>query len=179
MYEYNVHTSWTFAQFVRPLLATILCVWEIWSGSNSRVCVSHISLVGNTTDFESDLHCTVQYVDTWHCTCTCTRVCVYDQKPETLFWPKFIFPSKRRSDKIIFFPSDLTLVWDYKTMSTAIILKTYYHYLHTYMYVCTCTCTRTCTRTRVPITQRLKLVLNTIYPVDPRGYYMAGNFIRG
>ena len=26
-----------FAQFVRPLLATILCVWEIWSGSNNRV----------------------------------------------------------------------------------------------------------------------------------------------
>ena len=28
---------WMFAWFVRPLLATILCVWEIWSGSNKRV----------------------------------------------------------------------------------------------------------------------------------------------
>ena len=28
---------WMFAWFVRPLLATILCVWEIWSGSNNRM----------------------------------------------------------------------------------------------------------------------------------------------
>ena len=32
---------WTFARFVRPLLATILCVWEIWSGSNNRVYMYH------------------------------------------------------------------------------------------------------------------------------------------
>ena len=31
-----------FAWFVLPLLATILCVWEIWSGSNNRVHVSHV-----------------------------------------------------------------------------------------------------------------------------------------
>ena len=30
---------WTFARFVRPLLATILCVWEIWFGSNNRVYI--------------------------------------------------------------------------------------------------------------------------------------------
>ena len=34
---------WTFARFVRPLLATTLYVWEIWSGSN------------NCSDFEADL----------------------------------------------------------------------------------------------------------------------------
>ena len=28
---------WTFAWFMRPLLATILCVWVIWSNSNNRV----------------------------------------------------------------------------------------------------------------------------------------------
>ena len=28
---------WTFARFVKPLLATVLCVWEIWSGSNNHV----------------------------------------------------------------------------------------------------------------------------------------------
>ena len=28
---------WTFARFVRPIWATILCVWKIWSGSNNRI----------------------------------------------------------------------------------------------------------------------------------------------
>ena len=59
---------WTFSWFVRPLLATILCIWEIWFGSNNRL--SRISLVGKQTkrlqkkkekkvhhhtDFEADL----------------------------------------------------------------------------------------------------------------------------
>ena len=52
-----------FARFVRPLLATILCVCEIWSGINNRVymyIVSRISLLGkkkarHRTDFEADL----------------------------------------------------------------------------------------------------------------------------
>ena len=68
--------GWTFTWFMRPLLATILCVWQIWSGSNNSVYIlSRISLVGNTkitktnkqtnkqinkqtrhrTDFEADL----------------------------------------------------------------------------------------------------------------------------
>ena len=49
--EYNHHQPYTaalcfkwlfhrryecFPKFVRPLLATILCVWEIWSGSNNQ-----------------------------------------------------------------------------------------------------------------------------------------------
>ena len=33
---------WTFARFVRPLLANILCIWEIWS---PRIHVSRISLL--------------------------------------------------------------------------------------------------------------------------------------
>ena len=33
---------WTFAWFVRPLLATILCVWEIWPGSNNHVYMYHV-----------------------------------------------------------------------------------------------------------------------------------------
>ena len=28
---FHILWVWTFAQFVRPLLATILCIWEIWS----------------------------------------------------------------------------------------------------------------------------------------------------
>ena len=32
----------TFARFVRPLLATILCVWEIWCGSNNRVYMYYV-----------------------------------------------------------------------------------------------------------------------------------------
>ena len=31
----------TFAYFARPLLATILCVWEIWSGSNNHAYTMH------------------------------------------------------------------------------------------------------------------------------------------
>ena len=36
---------WTFARFVRPLLATILCVWKIWSGSNNRAqtCITYFT----------------------------------------------------------------------------------------------------------------------------------------
>ena len=56
-----------FAQFVRPLLATILCVWEILSGSNNRVYMYHIfhwlakypppqkKKTRHCTDFEADL----------------------------------------------------------------------------------------------------------------------------
>ena len=33
---------WTFARFVRPLLATILCILEIWSGSNNRVYMNRV-----------------------------------------------------------------------------------------------------------------------------------------
>ena len=33
---------WTFARFVKPLLVTIICVWEIWSGSNNRVYMYHV-----------------------------------------------------------------------------------------------------------------------------------------
>ena len=32
-----------FARFVRPLLATIYCVWEIWSGSNNCICVTYFT----------------------------------------------------------------------------------------------------------------------------------------
>ena len=56
---------WTLTWFVRPLLATILCVWEIWSGSNNRVYMYHVfhSLATkilqknarHRTDFEADL----------------------------------------------------------------------------------------------------------------------------
>ena len=36
------HTGvWTFGRFVRPLLATIVCVWEIWSGSNRVPRITH------------------------------------------------------------------------------------------------------------------------------------------
>ena len=38
----NDFYTWTFAKFVRPLLATILCVWEIWSGSNNHVYMYHV-----------------------------------------------------------------------------------------------------------------------------------------
>ena len=34
--------AWTFARFARPLLATILCVWEIWSGSSNRVYMFNV-----------------------------------------------------------------------------------------------------------------------------------------
>ena len=41
---------WTFAWFVRPLLiATILCVWEIWSGSNNRGYMHHVFHWGKTS----------------------------------------------------------------------------------------------------------------------------------
>ena len=33
---------WPFPRFERPLLATILCVWEIWSGSNNCVYMYHV-----------------------------------------------------------------------------------------------------------------------------------------
>ena len=33
---------WTFAWFVRPLLATILYGWEICSGSNNRIFMYHV-----------------------------------------------------------------------------------------------------------------------------------------
>ena len=33
---------WTFARYVRLLLAAILCVWEIWSGSNNPVYMYHV-----------------------------------------------------------------------------------------------------------------------------------------
>ena len=32
---------WTFARFVGPLLAAILCVRETWSDSNNPVCMHH------------------------------------------------------------------------------------------------------------------------------------------
>ena len=49
VFEQLFHAGvWMFARFVRPLLATILCVWEIWSGSNNRVYMYlPISLVVN------------------------------------------------------------------------------------------------------------------------------------
>ena len=33
----------TFAQFVRPLLATILCIWKIWSGSNNLINITYFT----------------------------------------------------------------------------------------------------------------------------------------
>ena len=33
---------WKFAWFVWPPLATILCVWEMWSGSNNRIYTYHV-----------------------------------------------------------------------------------------------------------------------------------------
>ena len=33
---------WMFARFVRPLLATILSVWEIWSGTNNHSITYHV-----------------------------------------------------------------------------------------------------------------------------------------
>ena len=54
---------WMLAQFVRPLLATVPCVWEIWSGSNNRVYMYHAFHLAKKkekkachhTDFEADL----------------------------------------------------------------------------------------------------------------------------
>ena len=49
---------WTFAWFVRPLLVTILYVWEIWSGSNNRVYMYPLAKTKQAchhTDFEADL----------------------------------------------------------------------------------------------------------------------------
>ena len=40
--DLNNFFTWMFARFVRPLLATILCVWEIWS---QRIHVSRIYLL--------------------------------------------------------------------------------------------------------------------------------------
>ena len=39
--EFCCAVFWTFAQYVRPLLGTILCVREIWSGSNNHVDMYH------------------------------------------------------------------------------------------------------------------------------------------
>ena len=57
-FKWHIHIGvWTFARFVRPLLATILCIWEIWS---LRIHVSHISMLAKNkkachrTDFEAD-----------------------------------------------------------------------------------------------------------------------------
>ena len=42
-FQRHFHTGvWTFAWFVRPLLATILCVWESWFSSNNRVYMYHV-----------------------------------------------------------------------------------------------------------------------------------------
>ena len=59
---------WMFARFVRPLVATILCVGEIWSGSNNCVymCITYFTgwqqkrlpnktKMHHRTDFEDDL----------------------------------------------------------------------------------------------------------------------------
>ena len=51
-----VHTGvWTFARFVRPLLATILCTWEIWSGFNNRAYMYHVFHWCHRTDLKTNL----------------------------------------------------------------------------------------------------------------------------
>ena len=41
-YKYMHIVVWAFTWFVRPLIATILCVWEIWSGSQNCVHTVYI-----------------------------------------------------------------------------------------------------------------------------------------
>ena len=61
---------WTFARFVRPLLATILCIWELWSlRIYAYIYVSRISLLTKKK------HVTAP-------------ILTNDQKPETFWWPK-------------------------------------------------------------------------------------------
>ena len=60
---------WRFAWCVRPVLATILCIWEIWSGSKN--CISRISLVGPP---KKACHVTAP-----------TLKPTYDQKPDTFY----------------------------------------------------------------------------------------------
>ena len=55
---------------MRPLLATILCVWEIWSGSNTHVYMYHVF-------HREKKRATAQILKL-----------TYDQKPETFFLPK-------------------------------------------------------------------------------------------
>ena len=53
------HTGvWTFARFVRPLLAITLCIWEIWS---PRAHVSRISLLENKKDYKTKLRVTAGF----------------------------------------------------------------------------------------------------------------------
>ena len=66
---------WTFAWFVWPHLATILCEWEIWSGSNNRIMFTCITLKTNKK-YKKQHHCTDFEAD------------LYDQKPETFWGPK-------------------------------------------------------------------------------------------
>ena len=40
--DYQSNKLLIFARFVRPRLATILCVWQIWSGSNNRIYMYHV-----------------------------------------------------------------------------------------------------------------------------------------
>ena len=66
---------WTFARFVRPLLAIILCVWEIWSGSNNRMYMYHIfHWLAKKTDYQKKNKKRV--------TAPILKP-TYDQKPET------------------------------------------------------------------------------------------------
>ena len=40
---FHIHVVWLFAWFVQPLFGAILCVWEIWSGSNNRLAPKEIT----------------------------------------------------------------------------------------------------------------------------------------
>ena len=66
---------WTFAWFVRPLLATILCVWEIWSGSNI-----HIPCIMYFTGWQKII------ISKKKCVTAQLLKPTYEQKPETFFF---------------------------------------------------------------------------------------------
>ena len=51
---------WTFARFVRPLLATILCIWEIYS---PRIHVSHFPLLAKKINLKKARHRTDSEAD--------------------------------------------------------------------------------------------------------------------
>ena len=75
---------WTFAQFVRPLLATILCVWEIWSGSNNCVyrCMYHtFHWLAKQKDYQNKQNCITAPI----------LKLTYDQKPETFFQAAYAY----------------------------------------------------------------------------------------
>ena len=74
---------WAFDQYVRPFLATILCVWEIWSGSNNCIYVSRISLRGKKKDYQT------KKGGGGGCITAPILKPTYVQK---LFWPKSVFP---------------------------------------------------------------------------------------